>query len=51
MCAAQAVKFGYKWKVGDGKIIRFWEDISYGNTNLATQFWDIYFVSNQQIRI
>jgi hypothetical protein len=26
MWAAGAVKFGYKWLVGDGKAIKFWED-------------------------
>ena len=24
---AQAAKMGYKWKVGDGKKIKFWEDV------------------------
>jgi hypothetical protein len=45
------VRFGYKWKIGNGRSVRFWEDIWFGNTNLATQFWDIYFVSNQQTKI
>jgi hypothetical protein len=51
MWAAKAVKFGYKWKVGDGRRIIFWENIWFGNTNIATQFWDLYFVSNKQLRI
>jgi hypothetical protein len=50
MGAAEAVSFGYKWKIGKGRSVRFWEDIWFGNTNLATQFWDIYFVSNQQTK-
>jgi hypothetical protein len=50
MGAAEAVRFGYKWKIGNGRSVRFWEDIWFGNTNLATQFWDIYFVSNQQTK-
>jgi hypothetical protein len=48
MWATKAVKFGYKWHVGNGKSIKFWEDIWFGNSPLATQFWDLYFVSNQQ---
>jgi hypothetical protein len=44
------VRFGYKWKIGNGRSVRFWEDVWFGNTNLATQFWDIYFVSNQQTK-
>jgi hypothetical protein len=48
MWASKAVKFGYKWQVGNGKSIKFWEDIWFGNSPLATQFWDLYFVSNQQ---
>jgi hypothetical protein len=27
MWASKAVKFGYKWQVGNGKSIKFWEDI------------------------
>jgi hypothetical protein len=30
MWAAGAVKFGYKWLVGEGKAIKFWEDTWYG---------------------
>jgi hypothetical protein len=50
MGAAEAVRFGYKWKIGNGRSVRFWEDIWFGNSNLATQFWDIYFVCNQQTK-
>ena len=46
--AAKAVKVGYRWHVGNGKSIKFWEDIWFGNSPFATQFWDIYVVSNQQ---
>jgi hypothetical protein len=35
MWAAGAVKFGYKWLVGDGKAIKFWEDTWYGNAPLV----------------
>jgi hypothetical protein len=45
--ASKEVKFGYKWQVGNGRSIKFWEYIWFGNSLLATQFWDLYFVSNQ----
>jgi len=39
---------GIIWKVGDGKMIRFWEDHWFGNSNLATQFWPLYVICEQQ---
>ena len=34
--------------VGNGRSIRFWEDIWHGNAHLATQFWDLYFLVNEK---
>ena len=34
-------------KLGNGRLIKFWED---SLVNLATQFWEIYIASNQQIK-
>jgi hypothetical protein len=48
MWAARAVRFGYKWLVGDGKSIKFWEDSWYGNAPLAVIYWDVYMLVNQQ---
>jgi hypothetical protein len=48
MCASRAVVVGYRWNIGNGRSIKFWEDIWFSNSPLAVQFWDIYFVSNQQ---
>jgi hypothetical protein len=48
MWAAGAVKFGYKWLVGDGKAIKFLEDTWYGNAPLAVIYWDIYMIVSQQ---
>jgi hypothetical protein len=48
MWASMAVAVGYRWRIGNGRSIKFWEDIWFGNSHLAVQFWDIYFVSNQQ---
>jgi hypothetical protein len=46
--AAQAVKMGYRWKVGNGKKVLFWEDIWFGNCSLAISFWDLYTIANEQ---
>jgi hypothetical protein len=42
MWAAAAAKLGFKWKIGDGKKIKFWEDNWLGPSSLAVQFWDVY---------
>jgi hypothetical protein len=46
----QAVRCGYKWHVGNGKLIKFWEDVWFCNSPLATQYWDIYYIVNQQTK-
>jgi hypothetical protein len=38
MWASRVVSLGYRWKVGDGGSIKFWEDIWVGNSPLA--MWD-----------
>ena len=48
MWALQAVKMGYKWQIGDGRLVRLWEDTWYGNTPLATQYWDLYVLVNEK---
>jgi hypothetical protein len=35
--AAQASKLGFRWKVGDGKRVRFWKDQWFGTCSLAIQ--------------
>ena len=50
MGVMEAVKMGYKWQVGNGRMVRFWEDTWFGNSPLATQFWDLYFITNQQTK-
>src|ERR1041385_7142924 len=44
----QALKFGYRWKVGDGRKIRLWEDTWSGNSPLSVQFWPVYTICNEQ---
>jgi hypothetical protein len=34
--AKLAAQMGYRWCVGDGKRIRFWEDQWFGNSSLAS---------------
>src|SRR4051794_36736399 len=46
--AAKAAEFGYRWNVGNGMNIKFWEDPWFGNCSLAIQFWDLYIICNQQ---
>jgi hypothetical protein len=46
--AARAAKMGFRWKVGDGKKIKFWEDNWLGSSSLAIQFWDLYSIVNEK---
>jgi hypothetical protein len=39
---------GYRWQVGNGKRIRFWEDQWFGACSLAIQFWKLYVIVNEQ---
>jgi hypothetical protein len=39
---------GFKWRVGDGKKIKFWEDQWFGSCSLAIQFWDVYCIVHEQ---
>jgi hypothetical protein len=47
--ALNAVRLGYRWKVGDGKQIRFWEDTWFGTSPLSVQFWDMYCICNEKM--
>ena len=48
MWALQAGRMGIKWLVGNGRKVRFWEDIWFGNSSLTTQFWPLYVINEQQ---
>jgi hypothetical protein len=43
-----AVKFFYKRQIGNGTPIKFWEVTWFGSAPLATLYWEVYFVVNQQ---
>lgn len=46
--ACKAAKTGVRWKVGDGKSIRFWEDHWFGSSSLAIQYWELYVIAEQK---
>jgi hypothetical protein len=45
--AAQAAKLGYRWHIGDGRMVRFWEDVWFGTCSLAIQYWNIYSIIHE----
>jgi hypothetical protein len=49
--AAQAIKHGYMWLVGNGKKVYFWEDIWFGTSPPAVQFWDLYCICNEKSKV
>ena len=50
MWAAQAIKVGYSWHIGNGRKVRFWEDNWIGVACLAIIFWDLYVLVNEKTR-
>jgi hypothetical protein len=46
--AAKVAKMGFRWNVGNEKIIRFWKDDWFDSCSLAIQFWDLYTIVNEQ---
>jgi hypothetical protein len=48
MWAAKAAKIGYRWKIGNGRKVKFWEDNWLGSSSLAIQFWDLYIIMNEK---
>ena len=46
--AAQAARLGYCWKVGNGRKVRFWEDMWFGGSSLAVQYWPLYVINNEK---
>jgi hypothetical protein len=47
MWAAKAGKLGYRWNMGNGQRIRFWEDLWVGSYSLAIQYWGLYSSVNE----
>jgi hypothetical protein len=46
--AAKVAKFGYRWKIGKWNKVRFWKDVWIGIVNLAIQYWELYYLVNEQ---
>jgi hypothetical protein len=42
MWAASAAKLGFRWKIENGRKVKFWKDNWLGHSSLAIQFWDVY---------
>jgi hypothetical protein len=42
------VKMDYRWNVGSGSKVRFWEDCWIGSSSLAIQYWELYYIVNEQ---
>jgi hypothetical protein len=45
--AADVTKMGYMWRAGNGRSIKFREDVWIGISNLAIQFCEIYTLVNE----
>jgi hypothetical protein len=48
MWAAQAARIRYKWKVGCGRKVRFWENMWLGTSSLAIHYWELYCIVNEK---
>jgi hypothetical protein len=48
MWAAKAAHMGYRWEIGNGRKVKFWEDNWLGPSSLAIQYWDIYVILNEK---
>jgi hypothetical protein len=46
--AAKTAKLGFRWRVGNGKRVSFWEDLWFGTCSLAIQYWNIYSIISDQ---
>jgi hypothetical protein len=41
---------GYRWRVGVGRKVKFWEDLWLGSASLAVQYWELYTIVNEQTK-
>jgi hypothetical protein len=45
---AHAARMGFRWRIGNGRRVRFWEDQWFESCSLAIQFWEVYSIVNEQ---
>jgi hypothetical protein len=43
------VKFGFRWIIGDGAKIKFWEDTWFGTSPLSVQYLEVYCICNEPL--
>jgi hypothetical protein len=43
-------KFGFKWKIGNGRKVEFWGN-NWLDPNLTIQHWDLYTVVNEKKQV
>lgn len=48
MWAASIAKMDFRWKIGDEKKVKFWEDKWLGSTSLAIQYWEVCVLVQEQ---
>ncbi|KAJ1267594.1 hypothetical protein BS78_07G068500, partial [Paspalum vaginatum] len=48
MYATSAAKMGFRWKIGDGKKVKFWEDNWLESSSVAIQYWNLYILVNEK---
>jgi len=39
---------GFRWQIGNGKLVKFWKDNWLGNSSLAIQYWKLYQIVNEK---
>lgn len=47
MWVTSVAKMGFKWRIGNGRKVRLWEDNWIGTSNLAIQLWDHVIVNEK----
>ena len=46
--ASKAAQLGVRWKIGDGRSVRFWEDLWFGTCSIAILYWELYTIADQK---
>ena len=46
--ASKAAQLGVRWKIGDGRSVRFWEDLWFGTCSIAILYWELYTIADKK---